>query len=193
MVKMMAKSACALAVGCLYAAIAFPASAQTDAFAHLRLIDRLDRPSDGYCLDILGVGRNLRVDVPIFAHNCKPALTRDSAVSFGEDGKIRFPAVELCATAAGVNGRALPGAAILLRPCGVNAPFFETSALQSFDFRPDGRLELSGSGLCLAAGEVSDRTYSPQDRWRVLSVEDCETAPAKLTRWEFNTGPFPGG
>ena len=37
---------------------------------HLRLLDRLDRPEDGYCIDILGTPGNLRIDVPLFAHNC---------------------------------------------------------------------------------------------------------------------------
>ncbi len=74
---------------------------------HLRLVDRLDRPEDGYCVDILGTGDYLRVDLPLFAHNCKRGLTTDSAVVFGSDGSIRFPAVERCITVAGVNSLAL--------------------------------------------------------------------------------------
>lgn len=160
-------------------------------YGHLRLKDRLDRPVDGYCLDILGVGQALRLEVPVFAHNCKGRLTNDSAIELRKDGKIAFPAVELCITAAGVNGRALPGASILLRPCGHRAPFFESGALQTFDFKDDGRIVLRGSNLCLAVGDVSDSTYSAADRWRVLSVEDCSKTPAKFARWEFNKGPFP--
>ncbi len=152
---------------------------------HLRLVDRLDRPADGYCLDILGGGRNLRLDVPIFAHNCKPTLTNDSAVDRLADGGIRFAAVDLCITAAGVNSKALPGASILLRPCGHDVAFFETGDLQKFRYRSDGKLELGASGLCLAVGAVSSETYSPSDRWRVLSVEDCAGTPASLSTWEF--------
>ena len=158
---------------------------------HLRLKDRLDRPVDGYCLDILGVGQALRLELPIFAHNCKPALTNDSAIVMRKDGKIVFPAVNLCITAAGVNGRALPGASIILRPCGHRAPFFESNNLQTFDFKKDGQIVLKGSNLCLAVGSQSDTTYSLQDKWRVLSVEDCSDIAAKFSRWEFNTGPFP--
>ena len=44
---------------------------------HLRLLDRLDRPEDGYCVDILGTPGNLRIDVPLFAHNCKPRLLNE--------------------------------------------------------------------------------------------------------------------
>ena len=84
---------------------------------HLRLLDRLDRPEDGYCVDILGTPGNLRVDVPLFAHNCKPRLTSDSSVIFTLDGLIKFPAVNRCMTVAGVNSKALPGASILLRKC----------------------------------------------------------------------------
>ena len=65
---------------------------------HLRLVDRLDRPEDGYCFDILGVGANLRVDLPLFAHNCKPVLTNDSAVRRLPGGQIEFPAVGGCVT-----------------------------------------------------------------------------------------------
>ena len=52
---------------------------------HLRLLDRLDRPEDGYCVDIIGTPQNMRIDLPLFAHNCKPLLTSDSAVVFTSD------------------------------------------------------------------------------------------------------------
>jgi len=176
----------------LVVAYSVAANARQDKIGHLRLKDRLDRPVDGYCLDILGIGRNMRLEVPVFAHNCKPGLTPDSAISLGQNGRIRFAAVNLCITAAGVNGRALPGAAIILRPCGHRAPFFESSALQAFEFRKDGQVVLQGSNLCLSVGARSDTTYSAQDRWRVLTVETCDITPAKFKLWEFNTGPFPG-
>ena len=92
---------------------------------HLRLVDKLDRMEDGYCVDILGTPGYLRIDVPLFAHNCKPTLTEDSAVIFTSDGFIKFPAVNLCLTVSGVNSGALPGAAILLRACEIDVPFFE--------------------------------------------------------------------
>ena len=151
---------------------------------HLRLIDRLDRPQDGYCLDILGVGSRLRVDVPLFAHNCKLGLTNDSAVVLEARGTIRFPAVDLCLTAAGVAGKALPGAAILLRRCGESIPFFDAPALQQFRLASDGRVELEGSGLCLAVGDTSAHTYSQHDRWRVLFTGACDEVPASRSRWE---------
>ena len=47
-------------------------SGSRNSLFHLRLLDRLDRPEDGYCVDILGTPGNLRVDVPLFTHNCKP-------------------------------------------------------------------------------------------------------------------------
>ena len=163
-----------------------PSLAQDEPQAgHFRLIDRLDRPDDGYCLDVLGVGELMRLEVPIFAHNCKPGLTPDSAVDLTEEGRIRFTALNLCITAAGVNGRALPGVSIILRPCGHEAPFFESGALQAFDIAEDGTVMLKGSDLCLAAGSVSATTYSARDRWRVLTVEDCSSVPARLARWEF--------
>lgn len=160
-------------------------SASSASGAHLRLLDRLDRPGDGYCVDILGVGDTLRIDLPLFAHNCKPRLTNDSAVVFTSDGLIRFPAVDRCITVAGVNSAALPGASILLRPCNESIPFFESSALQRFTLRDDGRLVLRESALCLTVGSRSATTYSSSDRWRTLFIDDCARADPARSRWEF--------
>ena len=160
-------------------------SAAPGAPAHLRLVDRLDRPGDGYCLDIPGTPRNMRLDVPLFVHNCKPSLTSDSAVVFTSDGLIKFPAVERCMTVAGVNSGALPGASILLRKCNESVPFFETSKLQRFTLLDDGRLTVSGTQLCLTVGPQSAATYSSFDRWRTLFVDDCAAAEPARSRWEF--------
>ena len=160
-------------------------SASPPTLVHLRLLDRLDRPEDGYCVDVLGTPRNMRVDLPLFAHNCKPSLTGDSAVVFTPDGLIRFPAVDRCITVAGVNSVALPGASILLRTCNESMPYFETSELQRFTHRDDGRLTIGGSELCLTVGPRSAATYSPSDRWRTLFVDDCTTAEPARARWEF--------
>jgi hypothetical protein len=160
-------------------------SASSSSQVHLRLLDRLDRPEDGYCVDILGTPGNMRVDVPLFAHNCKPSLTSDSAVVFTSDGLIKFPAVDRCLTVAGVNSRALPGASILLRKCNETIPFFETLALQRFIHQKDGSLSVLGSKLCLTVGGQSAATYSPSHRWRTLFVDDCATAEPALTQWEF--------
>ncbi len=163
-----------------------PLTAKSPNFqVHLRLLDRLDRPEDGYCVDILGTPGNLRVGVPLFAHNCKPSLTIDSAVVFTSDGRIKFPAVDRCLTVAGVNSAALPGASILLRKCNETIPFFETMALQRFTHQKDGSLSVLGSKLCLTVGSQSAPTYSPYHRWRTLFVEDCAKAEPILSRWEF--------
>ena len=153
--------------------------------AHLRLLNRLDRPEDGYCVDILGTPGNMRVDVPLFVHNCKPSLTSDSAVVFTSDGLIKFPAVDRCITVAGVNSAALPGASVLLRKCNESMPFFETLKLQRFTHHKDGSLSVSGTKLCLTVGRQSAATYSPSHRWRTLFVDDCATAGPALSQWEF--------
>ncbi len=171
----------------LLALCSAPLSAADEALYHLRLVDRLDRPSDGYCVDILGVGDWLRVDLPLFAHNCKPGLTVDSAVAMRDNGQILFPAVNRCITVAGVNSRALPGASVLLRPCDETGACFETPALQRFELDRDGRLLLVDSDLCLAVGERSATTYSSADRWRALCVADCNTIDAARARWRLAT------
>ena len=164
-------------------------SASSASLSHLRLLDRLDRPEDGYCVDILGTPRNLRVDLPLFAHNCKSSLTDDSAVVYTSDGLIKFPAADRCLTVAGVNSAALPGASILLRKCNDSIPFFETSRLQRFSHRKDGSLAVAGSKLCLAVGARSAVTYSPSDRWRTLFVDDCAKVEHSRSRWEFVVPP----
>jgi len=137
---------------------------------HLRLKDLLDRPTDGYCVDVHGTPGNLRIDLPLFAHNCKSRLTPDSAVIF----------------VAGVNSHALPGTAVLLHKCGESTAFFETSALQQFTLHSDGQLELKQSGLCLAVGLRSAVTYSSSDRWRPLFLDDCAVVEARFSQWQFS-------
>lgn len=178
-------------IAALLAATAFlgsserAARAQAEAVGHLRLIDRLDRPEDGYCLDVLGVRDTLRTELPIFAHNCKSGLTPDSAVAISAQGEIRFVEIDLCATVFGVNGAALPGAPIVLRGCGDEAPFFESALLQQFEWTEDRRLRLRDTTLCLSAGPDAATTYSLADRWRVLSVARCDAVPTNRAAWEF--------
>lgn len=154
---------------------------------HVRLKDRLDRPDDGYCFDILGTGNTLRMDLPLFAHNCKPFATPDSAIIYTPKGQLIFPAVNVCVTAFGVNNTALPGTSVLLRPCDERAAFYETPDLQKFDYTENGQLKLRGFKLCLTVGGESSSTYSPNDRWRVLSLETCATTPLRYSSWEMIT------
>ena len=153
----------------------------------LRLMDRLDRPQDGYCVDVLGVGLEARTDLPLFVHNCSSERYPDEAVRFEDAGLIRFPAYDLCVTAMGVNGLSLPGSTVLLRPCGERSSFLDTDALQHFTRHPDGRLTLANTNLCLTVGPRSARTYSAQHRWRALYMDDCATTPSGRSRWEFTT------
>lgn len=163
----------------------FTTPALTDQATHLRLIDPLDRPQDGYCIDIVGTPGYLRTDLPLFAHNCKPALTVDSAVVF-EDGLIRFTTPDLCITVAGINSGALPGTAVVLHDCQQDSAFFQTATLQTFELHDNGSLELRNSGLCLVVGTRSATTYSAADQWRPLFVDDCQAAEPAYSRWRFS-------
>ncbi|MCQ4347022.1 RICIN domain-containing protein [Pseudomonas stutzeri] len=153
---------------------------------HLKLIDPLDRPADGYCLDIVGSGQYIRFDMPLTAHNCKPGLYHDEAVVLEANGYIRFPAYNRCLTAAGLNGRALPGAALIPRGCGERSPFLEAERLQIFRLHDNGQVELEGSGLCLTAGHKSDSTFASDHRWRALFLEECASAEPSRSRWQFS-------
>ncbi len=157
----------------------------TKGAGHLQLVDNLDRPEDGYCLDIIGSGQHLRFDLPLIAHNCKPGLYADEAVRIEKNGYIRFPAFEKCATVVGLNSRALPGTAIVPRECGEKTPFLEAEKLQKFHLREDKLIELVGSGLCLTVGKESDSTFSTDHRWRPLFVESCEVVDPERSRWNF--------
>jgi hypothetical protein len=169
----------------LTAFIAVNATAANQDLIHVRLKDRLDRPDDGYCFDILGTGDILRVDLPLFIHNCKPFATSDSAVIYTSKGQLVFPAADVCVTAFGVNNTVLPGTSVLLRPCDERGAFYETTDLQKFDHTEKGQLMLRGFDLCLASGIESSSTYSPYDRWRVLSLETCSSTSLSHSAWEM--------
>lgn len=159
-----------------------PATAQETGY--LQLIDRLDRPMDGYCLDILGWSpATYRTDLPVNAHNCKPGVAPDGLVELSARGAIRFVAFDLCLTAHGVGGRSLPGAPLMLAGCRADAPAQRVAGLQSFE-KVSGQLRFVGSDLCLAAGDVSDRTFSAADRWRMLTLERCSIVPRPLSEWQ---------
>jgi hypothetical protein len=61
------------AVLCLASAPAF-ADWRKEA-GYIELVDRLDRPQDGYCFDLPGAGDWVDISAPVNAHNCKiPSL-----------------------------------------------------------------------------------------------------------------------
>ena len=157
---------------------------------YVMLKDRLDRPHDGYCIDIAGSGEWIDLNVPLSAHNCKgPGIAPDQALHHDlRSGQLRFPAFNVCVTALGRAGRTLPQMPLVAQPCASpTAPMptpFATVSLQAFDFRNDGRLELRLTGMCVTAGTRSDATFSQQDRWRALQMSPCDQAPLTLSQWQ---------
>lgn len=167
---------------CLF--LTFPSLAH-EMPAYLRLVDPLDRPSDGYCLDVVGAGGSFRPDMPLVTHNCKPGRAPDGMVAYREDGSLFFPAFGACVTAMGVNRKALPGSALMLKPCGAEEAFLRAANFQSFEHRLDGRLELANSDLCLTVGNQSAETFSPTHAWRTLFLMPCGQVPESRSRWTF--------
>ena len=153
--------------------------------SHVRLKDRLDRPADGYCLDIVGTASNMMLDLPLFTHNCKSGPTADSSVAYTDSGQLLFPGAQVCITAFGVNNTVLPGTSVLLRRCDSRTGFFNTANLQKFDHLKNGQLQLRGYDLCLAVGEQSSHTFSASDRWRVLSLQSCAGIELPYSSWEM--------
>lgn len=150
----------------------------------LMLQDRLDRPQDGYCLDVIGFGQNARLDLPLIAHNCKQAGFADQAVQLEKD-TIVFPAYKGCVTVIAPFVRPLPDAALMVRQCGEHSPFLETPALQKIAFNTQGQLQVKGSDQCLAVGGQSDQTSADTHRWRGLSLKNCAAVPLRLSQWVF--------
>lgn len=166
-------------------AICASADPRLEGTGHLRLVNDLDRPQDGYCLDLMGSGDQVRLDMPLTAHNCKPGLYHDEAVRLEPTGHIHFPTYNACATVAGLNGKPLPGVAVMPRRCNEQSAFLNAGPLQMFTFHEDGKVELNGSGLCLAVGGRSESTFDATHRYRALFMADCASADPKLSRWRF--------
>lgn len=158
--------------------------------SNLILKDSLDRPQDGYCLDIPGSEQYLRNDTPLTAHNCKGDLYADEYVLYTK-GYLYLPATKQCVTAMGLNGRALPGSSLMSRECGEMGPFVNTDGLQKFTLKENGQVQLNNSNLCLTVGEVSASTFEPTHRWRALFMSDCSTASPTRSQWKLTPVNLP--
>ena len=158
---------------------------------YLQLKDRLDRPSDGYCLDVVGSGNYIRLDMPLTAHNCKgPQVYADEVVQYRKDKTLYFPAYEGCVTVMGLNDKALAGNALMLKACGVEQPFLNAKRFQKFEFNSNGQIQLAHSHLCITAGDESHTTYSPDHRWRSLFMTPCTGADLKRSTWQLVPGGY---
>ena len=172
----MLKHVILLAIGLAGAALAEPGT-------QLKLSDDLDFPGEGYCVDVLGVGATARADLPLVAHNCLPERASEDRHVVAQGARFQMPAFDACLTAFGVV-RPLPGAAVILRPCGAQESFLPAADLQDFERLSTGQLRLVGSTLCLAVGPEVARTFSATHRWRVLSLQPCARVPRALSVWE---------
>lgn len=169
---------------------AAPSSAQNvnwrEIGVHMRTIDDLDRPQDGWCLDAVGSGPHIRFDMPLMGHNCKPGLFADEAVQFTDNGQIRFPAYEnACVTVMGVNQNALQGASLMLKSCGQEIPFLNAPKFQHFEHLENGAVKLKDSNLCITMGDESKETFDPTHAWRTLYMERCDAIDMPRATWAF--------
>jgi len=163
---------------CLVLALAImPLSAQTlaDSLTQVRLVDPLDEP-EYYCLDLSGWGENLKLEDPLQAHTCKTRgaddqmfILRDNKILVGDTGR--------CLQVGVSSGKPLAGVAILARDC-VDSP------LQLLALEDNGQISVSGSDLCLAAGNESTDASGPSHVWRVLTAQPCDTTSAALSTWQ---------
>ncbi|MEM7528587.1 MAG: hypothetical protein AAF416_13030 [Pseudomonadota bacterium] len=158
-------------------------SARGEGVPQLRLADDLGFPDEGYCIDVIGVGQSARADLPLIVHNCLPERGSVDRMAVLRDGRIEMPAFDACVTAFGVR-TPLPGAPVILRPCGIDESFLPVTALQRFERTEDGQLRLANTDLCLVAGPDAAPTFSASHRWRTLTLERCAAAPPALSVWE---------
>ena len=172
----------------LLLSIALPVTAKEDWKSTgylMKLLDLLDRKNDGYCLDVVGSGSTIRLDMPLITHNCKEGLYADEAVVHKADGTLYFPAYDGCVTVMGLNNHALPYNALILKRCNVDQPFLAATKFQKFSMNKNKQLQLNGSNLCITVGDTSKETYSPDHRWRSLYMQDCSIASSHLSQWLF--------
>ena len=153
---------------------------------YLKLIDKLDRPNDGYCFDVPGVIGNFRADKPLVAHNCKPGSAPDGLIEHTDDDMLLFSEfIDQCVTAMGTGSTVLPGTSLMLMPC-IQQGAFASSAIQKrFKFNEKKQLELIGSSLCVVVGDRSAQTFSSRDRWRTLYLNNCNAIPLERSQWEL--------
>ena len=154
---------------------------------NIKLKSNLDRPSDGFCIDVIGFSPYERLDLPLIAHNCKSGLYNDQAMSVLNNGQIYLPAYDKCVTAIAPHTRALPGSSLMARDCGEHSNFLQAAPLQLFNWL-NGRITLRNSDLCITAGERSDQTPSSLHRWRALTLQICNNTPSERIEWHFVAG-----
>lgn len=153
---------------------------------YLQLINKLDRPNDGYCFDVQGVVGHFRADKPLVAHNCKQGAAPDGLVEM-LDNKLYFPAFGACVTSMGTGITVLPGTSLMLKPCKEQGVFASPEMQKNFSFNDKQQLQLSDTNMCVVVGKVSAHTLSHRDRWRTLFLTACETAELKHSQWQFVT------
>ena len=141
----------------------------------VQLVDALDEP-EYYCVDVPGFGRSLQLEAALMAHTCKPGADDEMfAINRPGPGNLYMPAYDLCMES---DGTASP-AQLYLREC-------SDSAMQRFDFDSDGRLVLSGTGLCMAVSpDDGEPTGGPSHLRRDLYMLECDEAESALRLWAF--------
>ncbi len=141
----------------------------------VRLVAALDEP-EFYCLDLAGWVRNLLLDDPLQTHTCKGRGGEDQMFHFA-DGQLKVSLYDRCVQVAGSSGTTLAGSAVLARPCSDNP-------LQKLTLEDDGRIRVTGTDFCLAAGTDSTEASGPSHMWRTLTVASCSVGDESLLKWQ---------
>lgn len=161
------------------------AATASEGHQYLQLVDRLDRPTDGYCFDVQGVVGHFRADKPLVAHNCKPGAAPDGLLEHTADKRLYFPAFDQCVTTMGTGTSVLRGTSLMMKPCVETGIFASTASQKIFEYTDRKQLKVVGTSYCVVVGEESARTLSPVDRWRPLYMDHCTAVPLSRSQWQF--------
>ena len=138
------------------------------------LLDPLDE-KDRYCLDLEGYASTTDPTQAVIVHSCKEGWWRDGTykVDTPSAGNIYSPDFDTCVQA----DSAEAGTSLRLTEC-------SDSALQVFDFRDDGKVQISSNAaenLCLSAGTESRNAGS--NLRREVFLTDCSETDESLSNW----------
>lgn len=180
--KVAASVALILIVGCGGGAevVVAPDSPVAPANILIRLVDPLDDP-DHYCIDVVGFGSGVQLQLPLQAHTCKPTDNRDEQFTLRPlTGQLFMEEYELCLQP----DEFIQGSPLYLREC-------SDSPLQNFDISADGSIRVGADGpdqLCVAVAPGDGEVINPIHKRRDLGIVNCDATESKLMQWSFFAG-----
>ena len=157
--------------------VATPDSPAVSANILIRLVNPLDDP-DHYCVDVVGFGSGVRLQLPLQAHTYKPTDNRDEQFTLRPlTGHLYMEEYQLCL----YPDEPVQGSLLYLHEC-------SESPLQSFDMFADGSIQVGADGpaqFCLAVAPGDGEVINPIHKRRDLILANCDATELNLMQWSF--------